>query len=174
MKRIPILLLLIPLMLPCCVAGEEMPALESLKRFRFVVKAPDLPGSLVFRLVNSTELKLQQSGFVLDDKAEIELRLKILSADFTSQSNTSLGKHGTVQFTIHEPVTLARPAATKMTACTWAGHISLFFTPEESLDERVTRSVTSLLDAFLNEWFKAKTKSDTNTALPKPPAQAQP
>jgi len=82
------------------------------------------------------------------------LRLNVICVDI--EDKRIVGKYGTVQLSIHEPVFLARDAKVMTTACTWEGRIALLIGPPDSFADRTRQWAADLVDAFLNQWLKAR------------------
>ena len=150
-----IALFILPTFLCDSAFGDNV-ALSQLKSLRLTINTPTDSGSLSFRIRNVVELKLRQAGLNVHDNASTELCLNVIWVDIDPEVKSILGKYGTVQLSLHEPVFLARDAKVMTTACTWEGHIALLHGPPDSFADRTRQWAVDLVDAFLNQWLKAR------------------
>lgn len=150
-----IALFILPTLL-CHPAFGDDAALTGLKSLCLTINTPTDSGSLSFRIRNLVELKLRRAGLNVRDNASVELRLDVIWVDIDPEKKRIVGKYGTVQLSLHEPVFLARDAKVMTTACTWEGQIALLHGPPDNFADRTKEWASDLVDAFLNQWLKAR------------------
>jgi hypothetical protein len=155
-----LLFLLIALSMVFALGGvtfADDTALRRLSTMRVTTNVPDNSGPLLFQLQNTLELNLRKAGFKVSSESTTELRLNVIWLDIDPQQKEILGKYGTVQLSLHEPVKLARDSRVTTLACTWQGLVAYLHGPPDTFADRTRQWASDLTDDFLNRWSKANT-----------------
>ncbi len=137
------------------LANDE--ALWNLSEIRVLVRVPDNSGPLLFQLRNRLELNLRNAGLKVNSDALAELRLNVIWMDIDPQQKEIIGKYGTVQLSLHEPVALVRDPGVTTLARTWEGMIAVFHGPPDAFGDQTRQWASDLTDDFLNRWMKRNT-----------------
>ncbi len=163
---LPMILLLFLSFAICTTSHADDIVLRKLSDVRITVDVPKDSGPLSFQIRNMLELKLRQVGLRVTEEAITELRLIVIWVDIDPHQKSILGKYGTVQLLLHEPVTLIRDPKIKTAACTWEGMLAVLHGPPDSFSDRTRQWTSDLADEFLNKWMKERETKAQQTPPP--------
>jgi hypothetical protein len=111
-------------------------------------------GVTTYQLQNDVELRLRVAGIKVDSDTIATLLVTVVIMKIEpSPSSNVIGRYGTVQLSMKQPVRLSRDPTVSLTAATWESGVMYLHGGADDFGRRCRDAVHDFTDAFVNNYL---------------------